>query len=306
MHMPLCGYIFVDVDDVYYRRGYQLQWPEFERNMANLQKYGQRVWEWANSMEREKWAQSYDEGGRRYGQMTTNLVECINGVLKGSRYIPVASLVTETYYCLAKVWFVKGKEVEALINRGKRWAPIILTKIEVNVQRATSLIVHAFDRMNETFDVVASRTRHREPHSNVYRVDFRHRWCDYGEFQAWRYPCAHAVAACMFVNVDMFTYVDKRFSFSQMLGIYRIEFPPIPNSMYWPSVNHEKWLPDPTLRRNPSLHKNPSGRPKSTRIFTSMDLHHREKGQRKRCTICRTEGHSKPKYPNEPRYLPMD
>ncbi|KAL4280543.1 hypothetical protein GQ457_03G033830 [Hibiscus cannabinus] len=80
--------------------------------------------------------------------------------------------------------------------------------MEANVKCATSLVVHAFDQMNETFDVVASRTRHREPHSNVYRVKFRRRWCDCGEFQALRYPCAHAVAACLLVNVDPFTYVD--------------------------------------------------------------------------------------------------
>ncbi|KAK8619827.1 hypothetical protein V6N13_066329 [Hibiscus sabdariffa] len=252
--------------------GYQLQRSEFERKMANLQKYGQRVWDWVNSIERERWAQSYDE---------------------------VTSLLTETYYRLAKVWSVKGKEVEALINKGQRWAPTIVTKMEANVKCATSLVVHAFDRMNKTFDVVASRTRHREPHSNVYRVNFRRRWCDCGEFQAWRYPCAHAVAACLFVNVDPFTYVDNCFSLRQMLEIYRIEFPPIPISMYWPSVNHDKWLPDP------KLHRNPSGRPKSTRIFTSMDLHNQEKGQRKRCTICRAEGHSKSKCPNEPRYVAM-
>ncbi|KAL4308148.1 hypothetical protein GQ457_01G032100 [Hibiscus cannabinus] len=81
--------------------------------------------------------------------------------------------------------------------------------MEANVKCATSLVVHAFDRMNETFDVVASRTRHKEPHSNVYRVNFRRRWCDCDKFQTWRFPCAHAVAACMFVNVDPFTYVDN-------------------------------------------------------------------------------------------------
>jgi hypothetical protein len=43
--------------------------------------------------DRTKWARAYDENGRRYGQMTSNMAECFNKVLKGIRALPVAAIV---------------------------------------------------------------------------------------------------------------------------------------------------------------------------------------------------------------------
>ncbi|RYQ89727.1 hypothetical protein Ahy_B09g096225 isoform F [Arachis hypogaea] len=40
------------------------------------------------------------DGGYRWGHMTTNLVECINSVLKGARNLPVTALVKATFYGL--------------------------------------------------------------------------------------------------------------------------------------------------------------------------------------------------------------
>ena len=43
----------------------------------------------------DMWTQSHD-GGRRFGEMTTNLSECFNGVLKGARGLPITALVEFT------------------------------------------------------------------------------------------------------------------------------------------------------------------------------------------------------------------
>ena len=37
---------------------------------------------WFSKLDTQKWAQAYDQG-YRYGWMTTNIVECIYGCLKG-------------------------------------------------------------------------------------------------------------------------------------------------------------------------------------------------------------------------------
>ncbi|KAF7833314.1 Serine/threonine-protein phosphatase 7 long form-like [Senna tora] len=54
---------------------------------------------WIDNIPRQKWARAYDEG-RRCGHMTTNLAECMNGVLKGVRCLPVTALVQATLYKL--------------------------------------------------------------------------------------------------------------------------------------------------------------------------------------------------------------
>ncbi|MFQ6630104.1 hypothetical protein Gotur_006563 [Gossypium turneri] len=51
----------------------------------------------------EQWVQAYD-GGLRYGHMTLNLAECINSVLKGTHYLPITSVVRETYFRLATLF----------------------------------------------------------------------------------------------------------------------------------------------------------------------------------------------------------
>ncbi|XP_057955155.1 uncharacterized protein LOC131149092 [Malania oleifera] len=47
------------------------------------------------------WTQCHD-GGRRYGNMTTNLIECFNVVLKGTRSLPITAIVQMTFYRIAQ------------------------------------------------------------------------------------------------------------------------------------------------------------------------------------------------------------
>jgi len=49
---------------------------------------------------------AYDKEGRRYGHMTTNLLECINKVLKDCRNIPITTLVKSTYSRCRKYFVV--------------------------------------------------------------------------------------------------------------------------------------------------------------------------------------------------------
>jgi hypothetical protein len=54
-----------------------------------------------NFAERHKWARAYDHGGRRYGDMTSNMAECFNNVLKGVRALPVTAIVEYTFHKLS-------------------------------------------------------------------------------------------------------------------------------------------------------------------------------------------------------------
>ena len=55
---------------------------------------------------RNKWARAFDEDGRRYGQMTSNMAECFNRVLKGARGLPVTAIVQYTFDKM-NAYFVK-------------------------------------------------------------------------------------------------------------------------------------------------------------------------------------------------------
>ena len=65
--------------------------------MEELKRLNDKCVGWFAKMDIKKWTQAYDSGFR-YGLMTTNIVECINRVLKGARMSPIIALVEETFY----------------------------------------------------------------------------------------------------------------------------------------------------------------------------------------------------------------
>ena len=58
-----------------------------------------------------KWARAFDPDGRRYGDMTSNMAECFNNVLKGVRALPVTSNVQYTFDKLNEYFMKYMKEI---------------------------------------------------------------------------------------------------------------------------------------------------------------------------------------------------
>ena len=59
----------------------------------------------------EKWTLAHD-GGHRYREMTTNLSESFNRILKSARNLPITALVELTYYCCVAYftdWYTKAR-----------------------------------------------------------------------------------------------------------------------------------------------------------------------------------------------------
>ncbi|XP_072084705.1 uncharacterized protein [Arachis hypogaea] len=74
--------------------------------------------DWALRFRKDLWLQHCDEG-RRYGHMMTNLSECINTVLKGTRNLPVAAIVWATYERLQQLFVCRGREAHAQLKGGQ-------------------------------------------------------------------------------------------------------------------------------------------------------------------------------------------
>ncbi|KAL4356308.1 hypothetical protein AHAS_Ahas09G0073700 [Arachis hypogaea] len=96
--------------------------------------------------------------------MTTNLSECINSVLKGTRNLPFLQ--------------------KAIIANRERISHMLVTSFE----RAVSIF--AVD------EIVAVGVQSR------FQVYLEHRRCDCSYFQELHYPCGHALAACAFARLD--------------------------------------------------------------------------------------------------------
>ncbi|XP_051136525.1 uncharacterized protein LOC127255176 [Andrographis paniculata] len=86
----------VRLKDMCWRAGTSIDLLEFNETIAAIQLLNQAAYDWLNRIDKSKWAIAYDEGWR-HGILTTNLSECINGVLKWARRLPITALVQLTY-----------------------------------------------------------------------------------------------------------------------------------------------------------------------------------------------------------------
>ena len=89
--------------------GTQAQMWKFNKWMEDIKRLNVRAYEWLHKISLEKWTLTYDEGGARYGQMTTNLLESFNGVLKGIRSFPIIGLAKSVWYKLVG-YFARRRE----------------------------------------------------------------------------------------------------------------------------------------------------------------------------------------------------
>ncbi|KAK5826406.1 hypothetical protein PVK06_021325 [Gossypium arboreum] len=159
-----------------------------------------------------------------------------------------------------------------------------------NRRMARSMNVEIYSRRLETFRVTETIGRRPGLPPRSYRVDLRYRQCDCRRFQTLHYPCAHVVAACAKVNLNVEQFVEDVYTLNRTLRVWENEFPVLPDLSTWkvPPITFEL-VPDRGLRRNPR------GRPQSTRINNEMDI--REKSDGTRCGLCRLAGHNRRKCP---------
>lgn len=269
--------------------GYSMTPPSVEHYRSQIRDWSEDALKWVDNIPKEQWLQAHDEG-RRWGHMTTNLAECINNVLKGTRNLPISSLVQATYYRLTELFVRRGTQAATMMASGLIYSDKVMDNIDKERSISTSHQVHIHNRGRSLFSVNELVRPPSGRPTGTFKVDLNARWCDCGEFQALHYPCSHVIAACLSIHHDYMMYVSPQYTLQYVFNTYFEEFPVVPHQSSWPEYNGVE------VYHNPAMRRDPKGRPQSTRIRTEMDQ--REKSRHpKRCGLCRNEGHSKNKCP---------
>ncbi|QHO56105.1 uncharacterized protein [Arachis hypogaea] len=262
--------------------GYSRTVEEYNINYKRLEERGEAYARWCDAIGLRHWVLAFDEG-HRWGHMTTNLVECINSVLKGARNLPVLALVRATYYRLNELFVRKSAESYERKRAGHTYSVFAQQRIEASMQQAGNIVVHRFDRRNEVFEV-------REMTSGkVLVVDLARRTFDCGHFQVERIPCRHVIACCANQRIDWHVYVHDVYKMSEVRKVYKFEFSPLGDAETWPPYE------GPTLVANPALRRTSKGRPKLTRYLNEMDS--RDMRGPRICRLCGAQGHSRSRCP---------
>ncbi|XP_057730564.1 uncharacterized protein LOC130945886 [Arachis stenosperma] len=110
---------------------YSLRKAGYEWYLDALRGVSSSMVDWVGCFRKEIRLQHCDSG-RRFGHMTTNLSECINAVLKGTRYLLISAIVRITYERLQKLFVTKSREAQSQLAAGCRFSQRLLAAIEKN------------------------------------------------------------------------------------------------------------------------------------------------------------------------------
>ncbi|KAL9681644.1 hypothetical protein QQ045_013430 [Rhodiola kirilowii] len=177
------------------------------------------VRKWLEDMDVERWTQAFDNGGYRWGNMTTNASECLNKILKNGRDLLVSSLVMYTFRQIA-AYFVKHSQSQYNIN-GAICPPKISDRLAELRARAQFHIVMMYNPVSHVFDVLT-----RKNHV-TYRVCLDTRTCSCAKWTLFKYPCSHAMAACRYARIDDTVYVPKEYTLEAYYMTWRYFFNPL-------------------------------------------------------------------------------
>ncbi|XP_027348091.1 uncharacterized protein LOC113859546 [Abrus precatorius] len=256
----------------------------FEQKLSRFRNESEDIQRWIDCISKEKWALCYDDDGRRYGHMTTNLSEAVNKVFKGARNIPITALVKATYGRLVEYFVKRGEEAISDLQNGNIFCRTVMLQIQKNQQEASSHQVRRYDVHRKTFEVKEAFNPITQRGGHKWTVILDRRYCECGRFQSYRYPCSHVIAACIAVSLNFWQYVDPVYSIEYVVNAYSPQWRPLGNECNIHTNSEWKLVPDIERARA-------KRRPKSTRIRNEIDWV--ESQTRQRCSRCNEVGHNR-------------
>jgi hypothetical protein len=161
---------------------------------------------------RVKWARAYDEGGTRYGQMTSNMAKCFNNVLKGVRALPVTAIVQYTFDKLNAYFLEYSVETDTHIagmNKRKKkykYPPRVDKWLRFESRKADSQTTICFDneewiyQVNEPGGTTSDGVQHG---GRAFVVSLRNCECSCMRPSLLHLPCSHLKVAARARHVDV-------------------------------------------------------------------------------------------------------
>jgi hypothetical protein len=218
--------------------------------------------------------------------MTTNLVECMNGVFKGIGNLSITALVRSTYYRLASTFATRGERWSAMLMLGQIFNECCMKVMKEETIKASTHAITIFDRHRQNFNVQETMD-HNEGRTNLsYAVRLNRSWCDCGKFQAFRIPFSHVIVACTHTLQDAYNHISDVYKTITVMNVYNKSFSVLPMEKYCPPYEGD------IVWHNDEMRRKKKGRPNITHIRTEMDTIDK---MIRLCSIYRQPGYNKKK-----------
>ena len=135
--------------------------------------------------------------------MTTNIVECINRVLKGARMLPITMLVQLTFYRCVSYFETHRVEIRARMATGDVYTTYAIDKFRRSEAKASRHTVTIFHRIHQTFKVIATLHGFRmDKGHNKQVVKLNEGTCSCNKWQSFGIPCSHVLDICAHMRID--------------------------------------------------------------------------------------------------------
>ena len=241
------------------------QLRKFENTIDCIKNVNQDAYDYLQEVADQKWTLVHDHG-HRYGAMTTNLSECFNGVLKGTRSLLITAMVQYTFYKVNSYYDDRQNKTLEQLEEGQKWCKYAYDKFEANQEKAKFHMVRRMSVQQCLYIVeTQSSLLNTGRGAHTHRVSFVDRTCICGKWEANKISCSHLIVVCAKYNHDAMEFMDRFYLVEERYHSYEPIFQPFKDRLEWSEPQERRIvMPNPRLIRE-------KGRPKSTRIRNEMD-----------------------------------
>ncbi|KAK4407914.1 hypothetical protein Sango_0372400 [Sesamum angolense] len=159
----------VVLKDLCWQAGSEYQLRKFNRIMEEIKKQSVKAFAYLDQINKEKWTASLD-GGWRCGILTTNMSECINGVLKGARRLPVSALVEITLERTVHYFRVRAIKGHKMLQNNQLWTDFACKMFISWQQKAVEHTVTKYSHAQQSASVVTRRQIGHGMNTHVVKI----------------------------------------------------------------------------------------------------------------------------------------
>ncbi|KAL0337143.1 UNVERIFIED_CONTAM: hypothetical protein Scaly_1989400 [Sesamum calycinum] len=216
--------------DLCWQAGPEYQLRKFNRIMEEIKKQNVKAFAYLDQINKKKWTASHD-GGWPCGILTTNMSECINGVLKGARRLPVSALVEITLERTVHYFRVQAIKGHKMLQNNQLWTDFACKMFISWQQKAVEHTVMKYSHSQQSASVV---TRRQNGHGmNAHVVKIANRECSCGKWNQFGIPCSHTQKVCGAYNISVASMVKDYYDLMAYNNTYSKHFEPVQSEDYW-------------------------------------------------------------------------
>ncbi|KAM3383025.1 hypothetical protein P3S68_008600 [Capsicum galapagoense] len=237
----------------------------FKERMAEIEEVSSDAATWLQQYPPSRWALIHFDG-TRYGHFLSNINEFNKWILE-ARELPIIQVIKRIHCKLTE-------EFEQRRSSCSTWSSTLAPSAEKRIMDGrTHASTYQVLRSDEVeFEVISAER------SDIVNTGTRS--CSCRDWQLYRIPCSHGIAALESCKKDVYAFTEKYFTAHSYRESYSKEVHPIPDKLEW---SRTRIVRPPKCRR-------PPGRPEKKRLCVE-DLN-REK-HTVHCSKCNQTGHYK-------------